>query len=67
MENIYDASDDDDEFYTQSTEEQEYVAYLREPVAGKQVIIPFIIKNCYNYYYYTNYYYYRLNLWSTGS
>ncbi|KAK0625920.1 hypothetical protein B0T14DRAFT_492339 [Immersiella caudata] len=36
VENTYDASDDDDEFYTQPTEEMEYITYLREPIAGKK-------------------------------
>jgi len=48
-ENIYDESNDDDEFYVQPDEEEEYKAYLREPVANKKVFISFniitIIKN----------------------
>ena len=40
-ENIYDESNDDDEFYVQPDEEEEYKAYLREPVANKKVFISF--------------------------
>ena len=38
-ENIYNESNDDDEFYVQPDEEEEYKAYLREPVANKKVFI----------------------------
>ena len=40
-ENIYDESNDDDEFYVQPDEEEEYKAYLREPVANKKIFISF--------------------------
>jgi len=40
-ENIYDESNNDDEFYVQPDEEEEYKAYLREPVANKKVFISF--------------------------
>jgi len=40
-ENIYDESNDDDEFYVQPDEEEEYKTYLREPVANKKVFISF--------------------------
>jgi len=40
-ENIYDESNDDDKFYVQPDEEEEYKAYLREPVANKKVFISF--------------------------
>jgi len=40
-ENIYNESNDDDEFYVQPDEEEEYKAYLREPVANKKVFISF--------------------------
>jgi len=47
MDNIYDASNDDDEFYTQPTEEVKYMAYLRKPVAGKQISILIFTTNNY--------------------
>jgi len=54
MENISNDDNDDDEFYTQPTKEAEYMAYLREPVAGKQVnyssFYYFIINFSTNYY-----------------
>ena len=40
-ENMYDESNDEDEFYIQPNEEEEYKAYLREPVANKKVFISF--------------------------
>jgi len=40
-ENIYDESNDKDEFYVQQNEEEEYKAYLREPVANPKVFISF--------------------------
>jgi len=40
-ENIYDESNDEDEFYVQPNEEEEYKAYLCEPVANKKVFISF--------------------------
>jgi len=40
-ENIYDESNDNDKFYVQPDEEEEYKAYLREPVANKKIFISF--------------------------
>jgi len=40
-ENIYKKSNDDDKFYIQPDKEEEYKAYLREPVANKKVFISF--------------------------
>jgi hypothetical protein len=39
QENIYDALDGNDEFYTQFTKEMEYITYLHKPIAGKKVFI----------------------------
>jgi len=40
-ENIYDDSNDEDEFYIQPNEEEEYKAYLHKPVANNKVFISF--------------------------
>jgi len=39
--NIYDESNDEDEFYIQPNPEIEYRAYLREPVVNKKVLFSF--------------------------
>jgi len=50
-ENIYDESNDEDEFYIQPNPETEYRAYLQEPVVNKKVLFFFLL-----FYYYFVYY-----------